>query len=131
MKTPRNKVDFKYLRTLLRVEWCCWVGLCMKWESLLTVKLMSGLISERYWKEPTIFLNSWGSKATKSSVSYNATVVDNSVMGSFAPSMFILWSISMMYLCWDRKKKKKTLCSRHNFLKGSLRAQVFFKESMR
>lgn len=55
---PLSIVPFKYRRTFFKAVICIWVGLCIYWGNLLTTKEISGLVINKCWRDPIIFLNS-------------------------------------------------------------------------
>ena len=58
IKRSWNNVPFKCLNTIFKAMKCVWVSLYINWDNLLTIKLMSGLVCAKYYKEPNIFRNS-------------------------------------------------------------------------
>jgi hypothetical protein len=71
----------------------------MNYDNLLTAKLMSGRVSERYCNAPITLHYSVGLTAAEPSFNFRETEVDSGVVTSFAPSMQVLVRRSLMYLC--------------------------------
>ena len=103
IKRSWNNVPFKCLNTIFKAMKCVWVSLYINWDNLLTIKLMSGLVCAKYYKEPNIFRNSSTSTGVIPSKSLKRAKVNRGVADSFAPNMFVRERMSLMYLCCVRK----------------------------
>lgn len=94
-------VPLRYRNTLLRAAICNWVDLCINWTSLFTARLISDFVIVKHWREPMIFLNSSASTEVDPSNKLKDVEVVIGVLAASAPVMFVLSSMSLMYLCWE------------------------------
>jgi hypothetical protein len=73
------------------------VGLCIKCESLLTAKLISGRVKARYYNAPITHRYSVESTNEEPSASFKGTETESGVVTSLAPSILVLASKSQIY----------------------------------
>lgn len=103
-RMPWWTVFFRYLND--RLVACQWMvlRLCMNCASLFMMKLMFGLVKERYNRVPMTRWNSMASTSGDPLGSYNFILIDNGVATIYAPSMCLLCSKSQAYLYCVRKR---------------------------
>jgi hypothetical protein len=68
----------------------------MNCENLLTAKLMSGRVSERYCNTPITLRYSVGLTTAEPSFNFKETEVDSGMVTSFAPSMQVAYIITLI-----------------------------------
>lgn len=81
---------------------CVWDGWCINWESLLTEKLMSGLVNARYWSLPIALRYFFASLGGEPSFNLREIVVDNGVETPWQSYIENSCKMSIMHLVWER-----------------------------
>ena len=95
---PKWMVCLRYRRRRLTAYQWMLVGRCINWESLLTVKVMSGLVRDKYCKASTVLLYKVASG--RGSPSKAERLVEEAIgeLRGFASSIFVLPKRSKIYL---------------------------------
>ena len=80
---PWCNVPLTYLRTCLAASEWVKVGWCINWHSWWTLNAKSRRVNVKYWKSPTMLLNSVGSKREEPSVDKSLVQRQRGVFGGF------------------------------------------------
>jgi len=95
---PWNKMLFRYLNILFTIVQWESKGVAISWQTLLTPKLISGLVRVAYYNAPTTDLYRVGSWKASTPCLDNLQLETIGEEIEWASVMLVLWSKSLMYL---------------------------------